>query len=167
MSFISKQISKDEAQSLIKKYKISSPWSGNNETAVANIATTLMHDDDAGALFAIIRVGFGAATEGYRNFDGFDAVGVLMWKDTAIRIDYYKNFTDNYTKVFLVTTWILAPRTMEPYEDEAMRLIEDALLAYHRSKLLPADIARGTKYMFEGSKMEFSNEDDIWKQRRV
>ena len=52
MSFISKQISKDEAQSLIKKYKISSPWSGNNETAVANIATTLMHDDDAGALFA-------------------------------------------------------------------------------------------------------------------
>lgn len=56
---------------------------------------------------------------------------------------------------------------MEPYEDEAMRLIEDALLTYHDSNLPPGDIARGTKYMFEGSKMEFSDEEDIWKQRRV
>ena len=167
MSFVSKQISKDEAQSLMKKYKISSPWPGRDETAVANMASASLYNADADALFATIRANFGAAVEGYRNFDGFDAVGVLIWKNTAIRIDYYKNFTDNYTKVFLVTTWILAPKAIEPYEDEAIGLIEDALLAYHRSKLLPADIARGTKYMFEGSKMEFSNEDDIWKQRRV
>lgn len=166
MGFVSKQISKDEAQSLMKKYKISSPWPGSDETAVENMASASVYNADADALFATIRENFGAAVEGYRNFDGFDAVGVLMWKDTAIRIDYYKNFTDNYTKVFLVTTWILAPKAIEPYEDEAIGLIEDALLAYHRSKLLPADIARGTKYMFEGSKMEFSNED-IWKQRRV
>ena len=167
MSFISKQISKDEARNLMKKYKISSPWPGRDETAVANMASASVYNADADALFATIRANFGAAVEGYRNFDGFDAVGVLIWKNTAIRIDYYKNFTDNYTKVFLVTTWILTPKAIEPYEDEAIGLIEDALLAYHRSKLLPADIARGTKYIFEGSKMEFSNEDDIWKQRRV
>lgn len=167
MSFISKQISKDEAQSLMKKYKISSPWPGRDETAVANMTSASVYNADADALFAAIRANFGAAVEGYRNFDGFDAVGVLIWKDTAIRIDYYKNFTDNYTKVFLVTIWILAPKAIEPYEDEAIGLIEDALLAYHRSKLLPADVTRGTKYMFEGSKMEFSDEEDIWKQRRV
>lgn len=167
MSFISKQISKDEARNLMKKYKISSPWPGRDETAVVNMASASVYNADADALFAIIRANFGAAVEGYRNFDGFDGIGVLIWKDTAIRIDYYKNFTDNHTKIFVMTTWILAPRTMEPYEDEAMRLIEDALLTYHNSNLPPGDIARGTKYMFEGSKMEFSDEEDIWKQQKV
>ena len=43
MSFISKQISKDEARNLMKKYKISSPWPGRDETAVANMASASVY----------------------------------------------------------------------------------------------------------------------------
>lgn len=167
IGFTSKQMSKDEAQNLMKKYKISSPWPGNNETAVVNIATTSVYDDDTGALFATVRGAFGAAIEGYRNFDGFDAVGVLIWKDTAIRIDYYENLIDKGKKIFLVVTWALAPKKMESYRNETIKLIKDALLAYHSLRLPVADIARGIKHIIEEFEMEFSGEDDIWKQRRV
>ncbi|MDO5344108.1 MAG: hypothetical protein Q4F02_04385 [Candidatus Saccharibacteria bacterium] len=167
MGFISKQISKDEAQNLMKKYKISSPWPGRDETAVANMATTLMHDDDTGALFAIVRGGFGVAVDGYRNFDGFDAVGVLIWKDTAVRVNYYENIIDKGKKIFLVATWALAPKIIESYKLEVVKLIKDALLAYHDSRLPVANIAMGTEHIVEEFEMEFSNEGDIWKQRRV
>lgn len=53
MSFVSKQISRNEAQSLMKKYKIFSSWLGNNETAVANMASTSVYDDDTGAFLPL------------------------------------------------------------------------------------------------------------------
>lgn len=65
----------------------------------------------------------------------------------------------------MVVTWALAPKQMEPCECEAMKLIKDALLAYHNSRLPVANIAMGTKYIIEKFEMEFSGEDDIWKQR--
>lgn len=165
MGFVSKQISKDEAQSLMKKYKISIPWPGGDESTEVGL-TMCVYDSNRDAFFARARVPFGMAIEGYRNFDGLDGIGVLIWKDTAVRVDYYEDVVNDYKKIYLVATRIVALERMKLYESEIESLLKEALPAICKSNLPPAN--KNLEFVFRSIPMEFSdNEEDIWKQRRV
>lgn len=163
MGFRNETLSEKKVKEIIQKYKLSAPWPGHDDTMERNL-TMCVRDTKKDALFASIQGQFGRAHNGFRVDNAFDGVGVLIWMDTAVRIDYYEDIIGQNKEIVIIATKIVAPEKIRPHSDKLLFILKEALLAYRRSSLPPAN--KDLKLSFKNTAIiSFNNGDKIWQQQ--
>ena len=160
MSFVKKELTKEKAQELIDKYHIASPWPSDVSDTLRGLMKSV-HSKDA--LFGVILIPFGSVINGngmVHDPDGLDGVGVLIWQDNVIRIDYYEDLMEARREVLVVATKIIAPDKLKGRDEEIIKLLGDAIIAYLTFDLPPAN--QNDKYTFKPTDITFTDREDIW-----
>ena len=139
MSFVKRELTKEEAQTLIDKYHIASPWPSDVSDTLRGLMKSV-HSKDA--LFGVILIPFGSVINGngmVHDPEGLDGVGVLIWQDNVIRVDYYEDLMEARREVLIVATKIIVPSRLKGRDEEIIKLLGDAIIAYLTFDLPPAN----------------------------
>ena len=161
MSFVKKELTKEEAQALVDKYHIASPWPGDgvDDTIVANLRLCVC-DPGKDALFSVTEAGIGVAHNGIRFSEGFDSVSVLAWRDNVVRVDFYEDIIGNNEKRYIVATKIIASSNLKQYEHEMMELLCNAIPVWYTVWLSTTN--QNNIYTFKSANVNYVNSEDIW-----
>ena len=120
-----------------------------------------VHSKDA--LFGVILIPFGSVINGngmVHDPDGMDGVGVLIWQDNVIRVDYYEDFMEAQREMIVVATRIIAPNELKGKDEEIIKLLGDAITTYLTANLPPAN--QNDKYIFKPTDITFTDKEDVW-----
>ena len=162
MSFINEKLSKEEARSLVERYGISNPWPDEDNYFINNLYRCT-HDSDKDALFGLVRSSSANIINGngmVHDPDGLDGVGVLIWQDNVIRVDYYEDLMEARREVLVVATKIIAPNNLKGRDEEIIKLLSDAITIFLTFDLPPAN--QNDKYTFKPTDITFTDREDIW-----
>lgn len=160
MSFINEKLTKEKAQELIDKYHIASPWPSDVSDTLRGLMKSV-HSKDA--LFGVILIPFGSVINGngmVHDPEGADGVGVLIWQDNVIRVDYYEVFMEAQREMIVVATRIIAPNELKGKDEEIIKLLGDAITTYLTANLPPAN--QNDKYIFRPTDITFTDKEDVW-----
>jgi len=92
--------------------------------------------------------------------DGLDGVGVLIWQDNVIRVDYYEDLMEARREVLVVATKIITPSNLKGRDEEIIKLLSDAITIFLTFDLPPAN--QNDKYTFKPTDITFTDREDIW-----
>ena len=162
MSFVKKELTKEEAQALVNRYRITDPWPYRDDYVVNNLSWNF-YNSDKDALFGLVRSSSANIINGngmVHDPDGLDGVGVLIWQDNVIRVDYYEDLMEARREVLVVATKIIAPDKLKGRDEEIIKLLGDAMVAYLTFDLPPAN--QNDKYTFKPTDITFTDREDIW-----
>ena len=159
MSFVKKELTKEEAQALVDKYHIASPWP-SDDIADTNNLSICVYDPDESALFGIIEAGSNLAYNGVCTFDGNNGVSFLIWKGSVVRIDFYEDVIGTRKMTHIVATKIIAPTALRDYKDRIIELLEIAVPECNTAWLPSRNM--DNKYTFKPTDITFTDREDIW-----
>jgi len=162
MSFVKKELTKEEAQALVKRYRITDPWPYRDDCVVNNLSWNF-YNSDKDALFGLVRSSSANIINGngmVHDPDGLDGVGVLIWQDNVIRVDYYEDLMEARREVLVVATKIIAPDKLKGRDEEIIKLLSDAITTFLTFDLPPAN--QNDKYTFKPTDITFTDREDIW-----
>ena len=162
MSFVKKELTKEEAKKLVNRYRITDPWPYRDDCVVNNLSWNF-YNSDKDALFGLVRSSSANIINGngmVHDPDGLDGVGVLIWQDNVIRIDYYEDLMEARREVLVVATKIITPSNLKGRDEEIIKLLSDAIIAYLTFDLPPAN--QNDKYTFKPTDITFTDREDIW-----
>ena len=106
MSFVKKELTKEEAKKLVNRYRITDPWPYRDDYVVNNLSWNF-YNSDKDALFGLVRSSSANVINGngmVHDPEGLDGVGVLIWQDNVIRVDYYEDLMEARREVLVVAT---------------------------------------------------------------
>ena len=162
MGFINEKLSKEETRRLVERYHISDPWPYRDDYLVSRLYRCVT-DSDASAYFGLIKCSTANVINGngmVHDPDGLDGVGVLIWQDNVIRVDYYEDLMEARREVLVVATKIIAPSNLKGRDEEIIKLLGDAITTYLTVDLPPAN--QNDKYTFKPTDITFTDREDIW-----
>ena len=162
MSFVKKELTKEEAKKLVNRYRITDPWPYRDDCVVNNLSWNF-YNSDKDALFGLVRSSSANIINGngmVHDPDGLDGVGVLIWQDNVIRVDYYEDLMEARREVLVVATKIIAPSNLKGRDEEIIKLLGDAITTYLTFDLPPAN--QNDKYTFKPIDITFTDREDIW-----
>ena len=162
MSFVKKELTKEEAKKLVNRYRITDPWPYRDDCVVNNLSWNF-YNSDKDALFGLVRSSSANIINGngmVHDPDGLDGVGVLIWQDNVIRVDYYEDLMEARREVLVVATKIIAPDKLKGRDEEIIKLLSDAIIAYLTFDLPPAN--QNDKYTLKPTDITFTDREDIW-----
>ena len=162
MSFVKKELTKEEAKKLVNRYRITDPWPYRDDCVVNNLSWNF-YNSDKDALFGLVRSSSANIINGngmVHDPDGLDGVGVLIWQDNVIRVDYYEDLMEARREVLVVATKIIAPNNLKGRDEEIIKLLGDAITTYLTFDLPPAN--QNDKYTFKPTDITFTDREDIW-----
>ena len=162
MSFVKKELTKEEAQALVNRYRITDPWPYRDDYVVNNLSWNF-YNSDKDALFGLVRSSSANIINGngmVHDPDGMDGVGVLIWQDNVIRVDYYEDLMEARREVLVVATKIIAPDKLKGRNEEIIKLLGDAITTFLTFGLPPAN--QNDKYTFKPTDITFTDREDIW-----
>lgn len=163
MSFINKELSREKIKALVKKYYISDLWSDVDDYLVGKFYRCV-YDSGDNALFSMIKSTFIDVVNGGGKvypLNGVNGVGVLIWQDSAVRVNYYKDFMEAQREMIVVATRIIAPNELRGKDEEIIKLLGDAITTYLTANLPPAN--QNDKYIFRPTDITFTDKEDVWK----
>ena len=162
MSFINEKLSKEETRRLVERYHISDPWPNRDDYLVGRLYRCVT-DSDTGVYFGLIKCPTANVINGngmVHDPEGLDGVGVLIWQDNVIRIDYYEDFMEAQREMIVVATRIIAPNELKGKDEEIIKLLGDAITTYLTANLPPAN--QNDKYIFKPTDITFTDKEDVW-----
>ena len=162
MSFVKKELTKEEAKKLVNRYRITDPWPYRDDCVVNNLSWNF-YNSDKDALFGLVRSSSANIINGngmVHDPDGMDGVGVLIWQDNVIRVDYYEDLMEARREVLVVATKIITPSNLKGRDEEIVKLLSDAIITYLTFDLPPAN--QNDKYTFKPTDITFTDREDIW-----
>ena len=162
MSFVKKELTKEEAKKLVNRYRITDPWPYRDDCVVNNLSWNF-YNSDKDALFGLVRSSSANIINGngmVHDPDGMDGVGVLIWQDNVIRVDYYEDLMEARREVLVVATKIIAPNNLKGRDEEIIKLLGDAITTFLTFDLPPAN--QNDKYTFKPTDITFTDREDIW-----
>ena len=162
MSFVKKELTKEEAKKLVNRYRITDPWPYRDDYVVNNLSWNF-YNSDKDALFGLVRSSSANIINGngmVHDPDGLDGVGVLIWQGYATRIDYYEDLMEARREVLVVATKIIAPNNLKGRDEEIIKLLGDAITTFLTFDLPPAN--QNDKYTFKPTDITFTDREDIW-----
>ena len=161
MSFVKRELTKEEAKRLVDGYRITDPWPYRDDYVINNLRWNF-HDPNKDALFGLVRSSSANVINGsgmVHDPEGTDGVGVLIWQDNVIRVDYYEDLMEARREVLVVATKIIAPNNLKGRDEEIVKLLGDAIIAYLTFDLPPAN--QNDKYTFKPTDITFTDREDI------
>ena len=162
MSFVKRELTKEEAKRLVDRYRITDPWSYRDDYVINNLRWNF-HDPNKDALFGLVLSPSANVINGngmVHDPDGLDGVGVLIWQDNVIRIDYYEDLMEERREVLVVATKIIAPSRLKGRDEEIIKLLGDAITTFLTFNLPPAN--QNDKYTLKPTDITFTDREDIW-----
>ncbi len=162
MSFVKKELTKEEAKKLVNRYRITDPWPYRDDCVVNNLSWNF-YNSDKDALFGLVRSSSANIINGngmVHDPDGLDGVGVLIWQDNVIRVDYYEDLMEARREVLVVATKIIAPSKLKGRDEEIIKLLGDAITTFLTFDLPPAN--QNDKYTLKPTDITFTDREDIW-----
>ena len=162
MSFVKKELTKEEAQALVNRYRITDPWPYRDDCVVNNLSWNF-YNSDKNALFGLVRSSSANVINGngmVHDPEGLDGVGVLIWQDNVIRVDYYEDLMEARREVLVVATKIIIPSKLKGRDEEIIKLLGDAITTFLTFDLPPAN--QNDKYTFKPTDITFTDREDIW-----
>lgn len=164
MSFINKKLSREKIKALVKKYHISDPRLGvEDDRFIDNLVYRCAYDPSNDALFGLIRNFLSDIINGNGVIfppNGDRSIGVLIWQDNVIRVDYYEDLMEARREVLVVATKIIAPDKLKGRDEEIIKLLGDATITFLTANLPPSN--QDDKYIFKPTNITFTNKEDIW-----
>ena len=161
MSFVKKELTREEAQALVDKYHIASPWPSDGfDSIIAENLRLCVCDPGKDALFSVTEAGLGVAHNGVRFAEGFDSVGILTWRNNIVRVDFYEDIVGPNKKRYIVATKIIASSNLKQYEHEMMELLCNAIPVWYTVWLSTPN--QNNIYTFKSANVKYVNPEDIW-----
>lgn len=165
MSFVNKKLSREKIKALVKKYHISDPRLGmEDDRFIDNLVYRCAYDPSNEALFGLIRNFLSNIINGNGVIsppNGDRSIGVLIWQDNVIRVDYYEDLMEARREVLVVATKIIAPNNLKGRDEEIIKLLGDATITFLTANLPPSN--QDDKYIFKPTNITFTNKEDIWR----
>ncbi len=162
MSFVKRELTKEEAKRLVDRYRITDPWPYRDDYVINNLRWNF-HDPNKDALFGLVRSSSANIINGngmVHDPDGLDGVGALIWQDNVIRVDYYEDLMEARREVLVVATKIITPNNLKGRDEEIIKLLGDAITIFLTFDLPPAN--QNDKYTFKPTDITFTDREDIW-----
>ena len=157
MSFVKKELTKEEARTLIKEYKLTCPFPHSYD--IEDSLNAKATDEKNDVQFMPIRRQLGSVVEGVFIDPFLDGIYVLIWGKYKIRVEIYQNVVDDFRKTVLTVVKIVAPSELHGQDSTIIKMIEDSMAALFDCK----DSTQDKKEIsFRDVKVEYKDREDIW-----
>lgn len=157
MSFVKKELTKEEAQALIKEYKLTCPFPYSY--AIENSLNVKAADERNDVQFMPIRRQLGSVVEGVFIDPFLDGIYALIWGKYKIRVEIYQNVVDDFRKTVLTVVKIVAPSELHGQDSTIIKMIEDSMAVLFDCK----DSTQDKKEIsFRDVKVEYKDREDVW-----
>ena len=157
MSFVKKELTREEAQELIKEYKLTCPFPHSYDIEDSLNAEAV--DEKSDIQFMPIREQLGSVVDGVFIDPFLEGIYALIWGKYKIRVEMYKNIVDDFRKTVLTVSKIVAPSELHGQDSTIIKMIEDSMAVLFDCK----DPTQDKKEIsFRDIKVEYKNREDIW-----
>lgn len=157
MSFVKKELTREEAQELIKEYKLTCPFP--HGYAIENNLNAKAVDEKIDIQFMPIREQLGSVVDGVFIDPFLDGIYALIWGKYKIRVEIYQNIVDDFRKTILTVVKIVAPFELHGRDSTIIKMIEDSIAVLFDCE----DPTQDKKEIsFRDVKVEYKDREDIW-----
>ncbi len=157
MSFVKKELTKEEAQALIKEYKLTCPFPHSYDIEDSLNAKAV--DEKSDVQFMPIREQLGSVVDGVFIDPFLEGIYALIWGKYKIRVEMYKNIVDDFCKTVLTVVKIVAPSELHGQDSTIIKMIKDSMAVLFDCK----DSAQDKKEIsFRDVKVEYKDKEDVW-----
>ncbi len=157
MSFVKKELTREEVQELIKEYKLTCPFPHSYDIEDSLNAEAV--DEKSDIQFMPIREQLGSVVDGVFIDHFLDGIYALIWGKYKIRVEIYQNIVDDFRKTVLTVVKIVAPSELHGQDSTIIKMIEDSMAVLFDCK----DPTQDKKEIsFRDIKVEYKNREDIW-----
>ena len=157
MSVIKKELTKEEARTLIKEYKLTCPFPHSYD--IEDSLNAKATDERNDVQFVPIRRQLGSVVEGVFIDPFLDGIYALILGKYKIRVEIYQNVVDDFRKTVLTVVKIVAPSELHGQDSTIIKMIEDSMTVLFDCK----DSTQDKKEVsFRDVKVEYKDREDIW-----
>lgn len=157
MSFVKRELTKEEAQALIKEYKLTCPFPYSY--AIENSLNVKVADEKNDVQFMPIRRQLGSVVDGAFIDPFLGGIYALIWGKYKIRVEIYQNIVDDFRKTVLTVVKIVAPSELHGQDSTIIKIIEDSIAVLFDCK----DSTQDKKEIsYRDVKVEYKDREDVW-----
>lgn len=157
MSFVKKELTKEEAQALIKEYKLTCPFPHSYDIEDSLNAKAV--DEKSDVQFMPIREQLGSVVDGIFIDPFLEGIYALILGKYKIRVEMYKNIVDDFCKTVLTVVKIVAPSELHGQDSTIIKMIKDSMAVLFDYK---DSIQDKKEISFRDVKVEYKDKEDVW-----
>lgn len=157
MSFVKKELTREEAKALIKEYKLTCPFPHSYDIEDSLNAKAV--DEKSDVQFMPIREQLGSVVDGVFIDPFLEGIYILIWGKYKIRVEMYKNIVDDFCKTVLTVVKIVAPSELHGQDSTIIKMIKDSMAVLFDCK---DSIQDKKEISFRDVKVEYKDKEDVW-----